>query len=79
MRQYAVWMLLLSSWKGKAVVDRSSVPHWFRGKDPDPEGSELSMLVQYLDYPRETGLSKTSGLTQAQPGQAHPPVKPHAG
>jgi uncharacterized damage-inducible protein DinB len=42
-------------------------------KDPDPEGSELSMLVEYLDYQRETVLSKTSGLTQAQLGQSHPP------
>ena len=31
------------------------------------------MLVEYLDYQRETVLSKTSGLTQAQLGQSHPP------
>jgi len=42
-------------------------------KDPNLEGSELSMLVEYLDYQRETVLSKTTGLTRAQLGQAHPP------
>jgi uncharacterized damage-inducible protein DinB len=31
------------------------------------------MLVEYLDYQRETVLSKTSGLSQAQLGQTHPP------
>lgn len=31
------------------------------------------MLVEYLEYQRETVLSKTSGLTQVQLGQAHPP------
>jgi hypothetical protein len=27
--------------------------------DPDPAGPELGMLSQYLDYQRETMLSKT--------------------
>jgi hypothetical protein len=31
------------------------------------------MLVEYLDSQRETVLSKTSGLTQAQLWQSHPP------
>ena len=34
--------------------------------DPDPDGSELSLLTQYLDYQRETMLAKTDGLSQAQ-------------
>ena len=41
--------------------------------DPDPAGSELSLLMQYLDYQRETMLSKTDGLTQAQLARPHPP------
>ena len=31
------------------------------------------MLVEYLEYQRETVLSKTSRLSQAELGQAHPP------
>ena len=31
--------------------------------DPDPNGAEFGMLSQYLDYQRETMLSKTDGLT----------------
>ena len=41
--------------------------------DPDPEGSELTLLVQYLDFQRETVLAKTEGLTEAQMVQRHPP------
>jgi hypothetical protein len=41
--------------------------------DPDPNGSELSLLVGYLDYQRETVLSKTDGLTHAQLVSKHPP------
>ena len=41
--------------------------------DPDRRGSELSLLVQYLDYQRETVLSKTDGLTQQQLAQKHLP------
>jgi uncharacterized damage-inducible protein DinB len=41
--------------------------------DPDPGGSELSLLTQYLDYQRETMLSKTDGLTQPQLVHQHPP------
>ncbi len=41
--------------------------------DPDPDGSEFSLLVQYLDYQRETVLSKTDGLTQQQLVQKHRP------
>ena len=41
--------------------------------DPEPEGSEFTLLVQYLDYQRETVLMKTEGLTQAQMVQKHPP------
>ncbi len=41
--------------------------------DPDPDGSEFSLLVQYLDYQRETMLSKTDGLTQQQLVQKHRP------
>src|SRR5271156_5115647 len=32
--------------------------------DPEPEGSEFTLLLQYLDYQRETVLVKTEGLTQ---------------
>ena len=41
--------------------------------DPDPAGPELVMLSQYLDYQRETMLSKTDGLTRRQLAQQHPP------
>ena len=41
--------------------------------DPDPAGPELVMLSQYLDYQRETMLSKTEGLTRQQLAQQHPP------
>jgi len=41
--------------------------------DPDRRGSELSLLVQYLDYQRETVLLKTDGLTQHQLAQKHLP------
>src|ERR1700759_2680734 len=41
--------------------------------DPDPGGSELSLLTQYLDFQRETMLSKTDGLTQPQLVLQHPP------
>ncbi|GAB3528733.1 DinB family protein [Arthrobacter monumenti] len=41
--------------------------------DPDPKGSELRLLKQYLDYQRETMLVKTSGLTQEQMSRVHPP------
>jgi hypothetical protein len=41
--------------------------------DPDPAGPELAMLSQYLDYQRETMLSKTEGLTRQQLAQQHPP------
>ena len=40
---------------------------------PDPAGSETALLGQYLDYQRETMLSKTDGLTQAQMAQRHAP------
>jgi uncharacterized damage-inducible protein DinB len=41
--------------------------------EPDPEGSELSLLAEYLDLQRETLLAKTDGLTRAQLNAAHPP------
>ena len=41
--------------------------------DPDPAGSETALLGQYLDYQRETMLSKTDGLTRRQLAQQHPP------
>ena len=41
--------------------------------DPDPHGSELGLLVEYLDHQRETLLSKTDGLTRAQLVLKHPP------
>jgi uncharacterized damage-inducible protein DinB len=41
--------------------------------DPDPGGSELNSLLEYLDYQRETMLSKTDGLTREQLAQSHPP------
>ena len=41
--------------------------------DPNPRGSEFSLLVEYLDYQRETVLSKTEGLIHAQLLQRHPP------
>ncbi|HEU5267599.1 MAG TPA: DinB family protein [Jatrophihabitans sp.] len=41
--------------------------------DPQPTGSELDTLCQYLDYQRETMLLKTDGLTRAQLAQPLPP------
>jgi uncharacterized damage-inducible protein DinB len=41
--------------------------------EPDPGGSELTSINEYLDYQRETMLSNTDGLTQAQLAQSHPP------
>ena len=29
--------------------------------DPEPDGSELTLLVEYLDFQRETVLAKTEG------------------
>lgn len=41
--------------------------------DPDSSGSELDLLVQHLDYHRETMLLKTEGLTREQLAQRLPP------
>jgi uncharacterized damage-inducible protein DinB len=41
--------------------------------DPEPEGSEFTLLVQYLDSQRETVLAKTEGLTAAQMAHRNPP------
>ena len=41
--------------------------------DPEPEGSEFTLLVEYLDYQRETVLAKTEGLTPAQMVEKNPP------
>ncbi len=41
--------------------------------DPDPAGSETTLLAQYLDYQRETMLSKTDGMSQIQLAHRHPP------
>jgi uncharacterized damage-inducible protein DinB len=42
-------------------------------RDPEPEGPELTLMVEYLDFQRETVLAKTEALTQAQLVQTHPP------
>jgi len=41
--------------------------------DPDPLGSELQLLGQYLDYQRETVLLKTAGLSGEQLAQRFRP------
>ncbi len=41
--------------------------------DPEPEGTELTLLVAYLDFQRETVLAKTEGLTRGQMAQKNPP------
>jgi uncharacterized damage-inducible protein DinB len=41
--------------------------------DPDPTGTEADVLVQYLDYQRETLLLKTEGLTKEQLAQTSAP------
>lgn len=41
--------------------------------DPDPEGSERTLLGQYLDYQRDTLLAKTDGLTREELARRHPP------
>jgi uncharacterized damage-inducible protein DinB len=41
--------------------------------DPDPGGSGIHMLGQYLDYERETVLLKTDGLTGEEFVQKHLP------
>jgi uncharacterized damage-inducible protein DinB len=40
---------------------------------PEPDGSELVLLAEYLDSQRETMLAKTEGLSQVQLVQRHPP------
>ena len=41
--------------------------------DPEPNCAEFVMLAQYLDYQRETLLSKTDNLTREQLAQKHSP------
>jgi uncharacterized damage-inducible protein DinB len=41
--------------------------------DPAPDGDELTLLSQYLDYHRTTLLQRCAGLSRAQLGQRHPP------
>ena len=41
--------------------------------DRDPAGPEFLLLLQYLDYQRETMLSKTYGLTRDQLARRQPP------
>jgi uncharacterized damage-inducible protein DinB len=41
--------------------------------DPDPVGSELELLAQYLEYQRETVLLKIAELPVEQMRQPHPP------
>jgi uncharacterized damage-inducible protein DinB len=41
--------------------------------DPQPGGSELELLAQYLDYQRETMLLKTQGLSREQMATTHAP------
>lgn len=41
--------------------------------DPVPDGDELTLLNQYLDYHRATLLAKCEGLTKEQLGQRVPP------
>ena len=41
--------------------------------DPDPGGSELQLLGQYLDNQRETVLLKSDGLSDEQLVQKLPP------
>lgn len=42
-------------------------------KDPSPSGTEYDLLLEYLDYQRETVLQKTEGLSLAQLVTRHPP------
>jgi len=41
--------------------------------DPDPDGSEGALLGQFLDYQRDTLLSKTDGLTHKRLVRKHAP------
>lgn len=41
--------------------------------DPDPRGSESALLASYLDYQRETVLSKTRDLSREQMAMTHAP------
>jgi hypothetical protein len=41
--------------------------------EPDPASSELISLTEYLDYQRQTMLSKTDGLTREEMALVHPP------
>lgn len=41
--------------------------------DPDADGPESVLLGQYLDYQRETMVSKTDGMTQEQLALTHAP------
>ena len=65
------------SWRAEFVVVAFGLPADCQDEqvriDPDPDGAEFSMLSQYLDYQRETMLSKTDGLTREQLVEEHPP------
>ena len=41
--------------------------------DPDPTGGERELLGQYLDFQRQTMLSKTEGLNREQMARRHAP------
>ena len=41
--------------------------------EPDPRGSEIELLEQYLDVQRAAILAKTEGLDAEQLARAHPP------
>lgn len=41
--------------------------------EPDVIGSELELMTQYLDYQRETVLTKTDGLNGEEMARRHPP------
>jgi dienelactone hydrolase/uncharacterized damage-inducible protein DinB len=41
--------------------------------EPAPEGGERELLGQYLDFQRQTVLSKTDGLSREQLARRHPP------
>ncbi len=42
-------------------------------KEPSPTGTEYDLLLEYLDFQRETVLQKTEGLSHAQLITRHPP------
>jgi uncharacterized damage-inducible protein DinB len=63
---------VLGTGRTKQIHSIGCEDEWMR-IDPDPVGTELALLGQYLDYQRETVLLKTDGLNGEQLARTVPP------